>query len=117
MLNRQLANPMLAQQNFKLALDNNASAGQALREYADFLVSQKSFTAAETLFLRAEALETWQRQAILARAQMYVDIQNYAAALTVLRSVEIRFPATQGLAEQITLLQNIIVTKKQQAEI
>lgn len=117
MLNRQLAKPTLAKQNFKLALDNNASAGQALLEYADFLVSQKSFTAAETLFLRAEALETWQRQAMLARAQMYVDIQNYAAALTVLRSVEIRFPATQGLAEQITLLQNIIVTKKQQAEI
>lgn len=117
LLNSETANLNAADSAFKLALDANPNHGQALVAYADFLIDRKSFTQAETLYLRAEALSDWQKQAMLSRAQLYVDIQKYDAALTVLKSVTSRFPETRGISEQIALLENIIVTKKQQAEI
>jgi len=117
LLNSETANLNAADSAFKWALDANPNHGQALVAYADFLIDRKSFTQAETLYLRAEALSDWQKQAMLSRAQLYVDIQKYDAALTVLKSVTSRFPETRGISEQIALLENIIVTKKQQAEI
>jgi len=106
-----------AKQAFKNAIDADPSNGQALIESADFAVKQKAFTEAETLYLRAESLRDWQQQAMLGRAQMYVDLHNYTAALSVLKNIFTRFPATQGLEQQIALLENIILTKNQQTEI
>lgn len=84
--------------------------------YADFLASQKQFTQAETLLLRAEALDKTQKQAMLSRAQMYVDLQNFAAALSVLKSVATRYPSTQGIRQQIDILENILITKAQHTQ-
>lgn len=105
-----------AKKDFQQALNFNPNHGEMLIAYADFLASQKQFTQAETLLLRAEALDKTQKQAMLSRAQMYVDLQNFAAALSVLKSVATRYPSTQGIRQQIDILENILITKAQHTQ-
>lgn len=114
LLSKQTKKISTARSYFEKSIQANPNYGQALIEFAEFLSTNKSFTHAETYYLRAEALPKWQQQAMLGRAQMYVDLQNYSAALSVLKSVASRFPSTKGLDQQITLIENILTTKNQQ---
>lgn len=106
-----------AKSNYENAVNKDPNNGFALLSYANFLVTEKSFIDAETLFLRAEALESTQRHAMLGRAQMYVDVQNYEAALSMLQSVVSRFPNTKGIEDQIEILKKVILVNKQKMEV
>lgn len=116
-LNRELSRPEQAEQDFKLSLKVNPNHAKALLEYADFLIARKHFTHAETLFLRAEAIPLSTKPALLGRAQLYVDLQNYQAALKIMKRVADRFPDTSGIDKQISLLENILLTQEQQRDI
>ncbi|TMO67802.1 tetratricopeptide repeat protein [Pseudoalteromonas aurantia] len=116
-LKRNQNQPKLAKTHYKNAINKDPNNGHALLSYANFLVTEKSFIEAETFYLRAEALEKTQRHAMLGRAQMYVDIQNYQAALSILQNVFNRFPNTQGIEDQIEILRNVILLNKQKMKV
>ncbi|TLX48744.1 hypothetical protein C1E24_02420 [Pseudoalteromonas phenolica] len=111
---QQLNSTPKAVENFKLSIEKNPNNGMALIEYANYLASNKQFTQAETLLLRAEALNDSKKEALLARAQLYVDLQNYQAALKTLKNIANQYKETKGIWQQITLIENIIKTKEQQ---
>ncbi|MEQ3512437.1 tetratricopeptide repeat protein [Pseudoalteromonas sp. BZB3] len=111
---KQLNKKIQTVESFQLAIEKNPNNGKALLEYANYLTSDKQFTKAETLLLRAEALNESKKEAMLARAQLYVDLQNYQAALKTLKSVANRYTETKGIWQQIALIENIIQTRKQQ---
>jgi transcription elongation factor GreA-like protein len=58
--------------------------------------------------LRAEALPQYEKKAMIGRAQMFIDSQNYNSAVSVLRDVYKKYPDMSDLQDTITILENII---------
>lgn len=96
---------------YKNALERNPLLGDALLSYAEFLVFHKDYVQAEFYYLRAEALQDFEKKAMLGRAQMFIDSQGYASALSVLRSVYKKYPAMSELQGTMLTLENIIQNK------
>ncbi len=97
-----------ANTHYKNALEKNPSSGDALMSYAEFLVSQKDYVQSEFYYLRAEALPQYEKKAMIGRAQMFIDSQNYNSAVSVLRDVYKKYPDMSDLQDTITILENII---------
>lgn len=95
---------------FKRALEAHPANGRALVEYARRLVEQRRFVDAELMYMRAEAIKQVEKDALLGRAQLYVDMRDYPAALAQLRTVLLRYPEMRDLVENIEILENIIRT-------
>jgi len=94
--------------NFKKSLDRNPTSGSALLAYAEFLSSRKDYVQAEFYYLRAEVVPAVEKKAMLGRAQMFIDSQNYSSAISVLRDVYKKYPEMSDLLDTITTLENII---------
>lgn len=93
---------------YKSALEKNPVSGDALISYAEFLVAQKDYVQSEFYFLRAETLPEFEKKAMIGRAQMFIDSQNYSSAVSVLRDVYKKHPEISDLQDTISTLENII---------
>lgn len=93
---------------YKNSLEKNPVSGDALISYAEFLVSQKDYVQSEFYFMRAEALPEYEKKAMIGRAQMFIDSQNYNSAVSVLRDVYKKYPEMSDLQDTIATLENII---------
>ncbi|WP_331343909.1 tetratricopeptide repeat protein [Cellvibrio sp. UBA7661] len=93
---------------YKKSLEKNPVSGDALVSYAEFLVSRKDYVQSEFYFLRAEVLPEYEKKAMMGRAQMFIDSQNYNSAVSVLRDVFKKYPEMSDLQDTIATLENII---------
>lgn len=93
---------------YKNALEKNPVSGDALLSYAEFLVARKDYVQSEFYFIRAEALPEYEKKAMIGRAQMFIDSQNYNSAVSVLRDVYKKYPEMSDLQDTIATLENII---------
>jgi len=104
-----------AERYFKKALDANPSNGDALIKYALFSSEQNSHIKSELLYIRAEALPDFEKQALLGKAQLYLNMQNHQGALTQLQKAHNRYPELSALLQQIQVIENIIRLKNKNA--
>lgn len=93
---------------YKNALEKNPVSGDALISYAEFLLSRKDYVQSEFYFLRAEVLPEYEKKAMIGRAQMFIESQNYSSAVSVLRDVYKKYPEMSDLQDTIATLENII---------
>lgn len=100
-----------AETHFRRSLDLNPANGDSLLAFAAFATKQKNYTNAELLYMRAEAVSQVERKALLGRAQLYIQMQDYKAALNLMRSAYQKFPDLVHLKENIEILENILRTQ------
>src|SRR5690606_38686703 len=100
-----------AEGTFRRALELNPANGNALIANATFLTQQKMYVEAELIYMRAEAVSGAEKQALLGRAQLYIQMQDYSAALTQLRAALLKFPEMSHLQDNIDTLENILKTQ------
>lgn len=101
----------IAEDYYKKALDSDPSNGDALLKYALFSSDKKAHIQAELLYIRAESIPEFEKQALLGKAQLYLNMQNHAGALVQLQKAYSRYPELAALSEQIKVIQNIIRLK------
>ncbi|SMF22087.1 Tetratricopeptide repeat-containing protein [Alteromonadaceae bacterium Bs31] len=94
--------------HFSKALELSPNNGFALLDYAEFKLKQGSFVNAELLYIRAEAIDETHKDAILGRAQLYLNTKDYTSALVQLRNAYVRYPELATLKENIEIVENII---------
>lgn len=97
---------------YRQSLDKNPSNGDALLSFAEFSNSQKDYVDAELLYIRAEAISGSEKDALLGRAQLYIDMQDYPSALNQLRNTYQKFPEMTNLKDNIDIIENIIRAKE-----
>ncbi len=102
----------LAEQGFRRSLELNPANGDCLLAFANFSARQKNQVEAELLYIRAEAVSGFERRALMGRAQLYVDMQNYPAALNHMKSTYQKFPDMLELKNNIEILENIVRTRE-----
>ncbi|MBU2893036.1 tetratricopeptide repeat protein [Colwellia sp. D2M02] len=100
-----------AKNYYQTALEKNPTNGDALINFAFFSVEREDFIIAELLFNRAEVLPAKAKQALLGKAQLYLDKQEHQAALSVLQKAYGRFPDLHYLPEQMQIIKSIIRTE------
>lgn len=100
-----------AEGTFRRALELNPANGNALIANATFLTQQKMYVEAELIYMRAEAVSGAEKQALLGRSQLYIQMQDYSAALTQLRAALQKFPEMSHLQDNIDTLENILKTQ------
>lgn len=96
----------------ELSLTHNPNNGDSLLLVSQLHKQQHQYVKAEIALVRAEALELYKKDAMLNRAQLYIDQRDYSSALTVLTSVKQTFDDTEFLTEQIKIIENILTTQK-----
>ena len=97
---------------FRQALELDPTNIEALLGYAGFAVKQKNYTDAELLYVRAEAIPQAEKRAQLGRAQLYIEMQDYKAALNQLRAVYQKNPDAFEVKDNIDIIENIIRTNE-----
>jgi tetratricopeptide (TPR) repeat protein len=100
---------------YKKSLEKDPTNGEALINFAMYSVDRESYVMAEILYSRAEAIPTKAKQALLGKAQLYLDKQDHQSALSVLQNTYSRFPNLHYLTEQINIIKSIIRTKNKTA--
>jgi tetratricopeptide (TPR) repeat protein len=101
-----------AKAHFRQALEQDPTNGACLVEFAAFSAKQKNYVDAELLYLRAESISGFEKQALLGRAQVYVDMQDYPAALNQMKAAFQKFPDMLELRNNIDILENIVRTRE-----
>lgn len=96
---------------YQLALENDPTNGDALIDYALYSATEKDYIRAELLYTRAAVLPEKTKQALLGKAQLYLDMQDHKSALQVMQKAYRRFPDLHYLPEQIEIIKNIIRTQ------
>ncbi|MFO1370406.1 MAG: tetratricopeptide repeat protein [Marinagarivorans sp.] len=97
---------------FRQSLDLDPTNTEALLAFAGFAVKQKNYTDAEQLYVRAEAIPNAEKRAQLGRAQLYIEMQDYKAALNQLRAVYQKNPDAFEVKDNIEIIENIIRTNE-----
>ncbi|MDU0355661.1 hypothetical protein RS130_18830 [Paraglaciecola aquimarina] len=97
-----------ATQAFEQAINLDPTNGDALLALAKLVTQQKQFVHAELLYQRAERIKSLQLPAMLGRAQVYIDQQDFAQALQLLRQTAKAFPKHHGLESNIRSLSQIV---------
>lgn len=100
-----------ADRAYQQALEQNPANGRALLIYAGFLQKQERYAKAEMLFMRAEGMQDFTKNALLGKAQLYIDMLDYRAALEALRQAYARYPELVGLKDNIEVIESIIRAK------
>jgi len=100
-----------AERYYQLALENDPTNGDALLDYALYSSANKDYIKAELLYSRAVVLPKMMKQALLGKAQLYLNMQDHKSALQVMQKVYSRFPDLHYLPEQIEIIKNIIRTQ------
>jgi Tfp pilus assembly protein PilF len=96
---------------YTLALEKDPTNGDALIDYALYATADKDYVKAELLYTRAAVLPTKMKQALLGKAQLYLNMRDHKSALQELQKVYSRFPELHYLPEQIEIIKNIIRTE------
>lgn len=96
---------------YKLALEQDANNGDALLKFAQFSLAEKDYINAEIYYTRASVLPKFAKQALLGKAQMYIDMLDYKLAISELQKAYGRYPELHYLPEQMDILKNIIRSK------
>lgn len=86
--------------------------GRALLAYAAFLQEQQRYGQAELLYMRAEGMDEFTKNALLGKAQLYIDMLDYRAALEALRQAYARYPELVGIKDNIEVVESIIRAKQ-----
>jgi tetratricopeptide (TPR) repeat protein len=102
----------VAERLFRQALDLNPTNSDALLAFAEFASRQKNYTDAELLYVRAEAIPSAEKKAQLGRAQLYIEMQDYKAALNQLRTVYQKNPDAFDVKDNIEIIESIIRTNE-----
>jgi Tfp pilus assembly protein PilF len=97
-----------AEKFYNMALEKDATNGNALIDYAFYSASTKDYVKAELLYSRAAVIPEKTKQALLGKAQLFLNMQNHTSALQVLQKAYSRFPDLHYLPEQIEIIKNII---------
>jgi tetratricopeptide (TPR) repeat protein len=97
---------------FNTALEKDPTNGDALIDYAIYAVANKDYIKAEVLYTRAAVIPKNMKQALLGKAQLSINNQDYRSALEELQKAYSRFPELNYLPEQINIIKNIIRTKQ-----
>jgi tetratricopeptide (TPR) repeat protein len=100
---------------YQLALEKDPTNGEALINFAMYSADRKSYVMAELLFNRAESIPAKAKQALLGKAQLYLDKQDHQSALSVLQNAYSRFPDLHYLPEQMDIIKSIIRTKSKKS--
>jgi tetratricopeptide (TPR) repeat protein len=100
---------------YQKSLEKDPTNGEALINFAMYSVDRESYVIAEILYSRAEAIPTKAKQALLGKAQLYLNKQDHQSALSVLQNTHSRFPDLHYLPEQINIIKSIIRTKNKTA--
>jgi len=100
-----------ADRHFRKSLDLNPANDESLLSYAAYAIKGKNYVDAELYYMRAEALPKAEKKAQLGRAQLYIEMQDYKAALNLLRSVYQKYPDLVHLPDNIELLENVLRAK------
>lgn len=98
----------LSDKNYTLALNKNPANGNALIAYAKFLEKQKQQVKAELIYSRAEAVPGKEKPAMLGKAQLYINMRDYQAALVELRKAYRTYPELIDLKDNIEIIENTI---------
>jgi len=101
----------VAERYYKKALDADPTNGDALLSYALFSSDKKAHIQAELLYIRAEAIPEFEKQALLGKAQLYLNMQNHEAALVQLQKAYAKYSDMAVLNDQIKVIKNIIRLK------
>ena len=101
---------------FATALEKNPVNGDVLLDYAQFCAEQKQQVKAELLYIRAESIDSKEKQALLGRAQLYLNMHDYESALIHMQNAYNKFPELYDLKDNIESIQNIIRSRKQSGE-
>lgn len=96
------------------ALAADPANGRALLAYAAYLQEQQRYSQAELLYMRAEGIDDFTKNALLGKAQLYIDMLDYRTALEALRQAYARYPDQVGLKDNIEVLESIIRAKERQ---
>lgn len=115
-ISKEMGNPKNTDQFFTRALEKNPVNGEALLDYALFCAEQKEYVKAELLYVRAESIKSKEKQALLGRAQLYLNMQDYESALIHLKNAYTKFPELYDLKDNIESIENIIRSQKQTRE-
>lgn len=102
----------VAERMYRQSLELDPTNTEALLAFAGFAVKQKNYTDAELLYVRAEAIPSAEKRAQLGRAQLYIDMQDYKAALNQLRAVYQKNPDAFEVKDNIEIIENIIRTNE-----
>jgi tetratricopeptide (TPR) repeat protein len=94
--------------HFEAALSINPNSGEALLGAAEILRAQKRENKAVMYYVRAQALASFKERALLGRAQLEIDRQNYREALRALREVNTMTPGRGDILANIRSLENLV---------
>lgn len=98
---------------YQKAVDADPSNGKAIVALADLQRKLKKYHKAEILYSRAEAIQSVEQEALLGKAQVYLDTADYKSALSLLRSIYRKYPRKTDLKENIELLEKTIKARSQ----
>lgn len=97
-----------ARKHLQAAIDADPTNGEALLTLATLLRDQNRSERAVLYYIRAEALTLFKERALLGRAQLEIDRQNYSEALRLLRAVAIANPNRGDVLANIQSLENLV---------
>lgn len=101
-----------AESLYQKSLEDNPLNGLALLRYAKFCLYEKKYPEAELLYIRAESIDEVEKDAMLGRSQLYIQMQDFESALKHLREVKAKYPFVSDLSEKIEIIENIVRSKK-----
>lgn len=97
-----------ARSRLEQAIKSDPTNGEALLTLATLLRDQNINERALLYYVRAEALPLHKERALLGRAQLEIDRQNFAEALRLLRVVVQSNPARSDVLTNIQSLENLV---------
>lgn len=108
--NRQLKT---AETAFGNAIKSDPNNGKALLKMAVLLDKTQKYIRAELYYNRAIAIKTVRQEAMLGKAQLFINQKDFEAALTVLKDTFKEYPTNTGLERNIHTLANIVEANRQ----
>src|SRR5690606_22214405 len=97
-----------ARRKLERAIEADPSNGDALLTLATVLRDANRSERALLYFVRAEALPLYKERALLGRAQLEINRQNYTEALRLLRQVAQANPSRRDVLANIESLENLV---------
>ncbi|MDF1621903.1 tetratricopeptide repeat protein [Pseudohongiella nitratireducens] len=97
-----------ANEQLQEALTRDPANGEALLTLASVLRDQDRANAALSYYVRAEALPMFKERAMIGRAQLEIDRQNYEEALRVLRQIVRSSPNRADIMANIRSLESLV---------
>lgn len=102
-----------AETAFNNAIKSDPNNGKALLKMAMLLDGTQKYTRSEIYYNRAITIKAIRQEAMLGKAQLYINQKDYATALSVLKETFKEYPGNSGLQRNIHTLANIVAANQQ----